>query len=113
MLRKMYLVPADHYRRGRSSPKKRSSRRKKQHAYEELVKMRHKIREADIRRKTRTKAISDFLSRVMPDRTLPYPEPELSEKQLKVEAKTPPPLPFLRQRPLNKDILTRWMKKKQ
>jgi len=60
--------------------------------------MRHKILEADIRRKTQTKAISDFLRRVMPDRALPS-STELSEKQLivpKVEAKTPkkrPPPP--------------------
>jgi len=71
--------------------------------------MRHKIREADIRRKTRTKAISDFLRHVMPDIELPVsstePEPDLSRKQLivpKVEAKTPPP-PFLR--PLNEDTM--------
>ena len=60
--------------------------------------MRHKIREADIRRKTRTKAISDFLRRVMPDRAppnfnrelpSPSPGPDLSGKQFKVEAKTP------------------------
>jgi len=31
--------------------------------------MRHNIREFDIRRKTQTKAISDFLRRVMPDTT--------------------------------------------
>ena len=45
--------------------------------------MRHKFREADIRRKTRTKAISDFLRRVMTDRKLPSStEIELSEKLL-------------------------------
>jgi len=72
----MYLFPAHHYHRlnegRRPSPherKKRSSgsKRTKHHPYEERVKMRSKIREADIRRKTRTKAISDFLGREMPD----------------------------------------------
>jgi len=49
--------------------------------------MRHKIREADIRRKTQTKTISDFLKRVMPDTkspsnratSFPSPEPELAK----------------------------------
>jgi len=93
MLCKMYLVPAD----WGPSPKKRSSRRKKQYPREEWVKMRHKIREADIRRKTRTKAISDFLRRVMPDRELPSPtEPELPKQLIvaKVEEKTPPHSPI-------------------
>jgi len=56
------------------------------------VKKRHKIREADNKRKTRTKAISDFLRRVIPDRALPSTETVLSEKQLivpKIESKTP------------------------
>jgi len=51
----------------------------------------HKIGEADIRRKTRTKATADFLRLVMSDRALDSssssPEPELSEKLLKVEAR--------------------------
>ena len=78
--------------------------------------MRHKVLEADIRRNTRTKAISDFLRRVMSDRVMPFsssPEPHLSEKQLKVEAKSPPPPPFLRQRPLNKDMMTSRRRKKK
>ena len=84
----MYLVQADRYQRG-PSPKKRSSKRDKQHTYEEWIKMRHKNREADIGWKTRTKAIYDFLRRVMPDRPppninrelpSPSPEPVLSEK---------------------------------
>jgi len=60
--------------------------------------MRHKIREADIKRKKRTKAISDFLRRGMPDWALPS-SPEVSIKQLighKIQAKTPkarPPPP--------------------
>jgi len=70
----MYLVSADHYHRGTnyaalSSPRERkkrsggsSSRLKKQkgHSYEEWIKKRHKIRGVSIRRKTQTKAISDF-----------------------------------------------------
>jgi len=71
------------------------------------------FRDADIRRTTQTKAISDFLRGVMPYRELssPSPEPELNRKQLivaKVEAKTPPPLsPILRQRwrHLNEDMM--------
>ena len=58
--------------------------------------MRHKIREANVRRKTRTKAISDFLRRVMPDMTWTYnratsPEPGAAKYFIvpKVEAKTP------------------------
>ena len=104
MLRKVYLVPADHYHGGHS-PEERSSRRKKQHPFDEWIKMSHKFRDTDISPKTRTKAISDFLRRVMLDRappnfklelTSPFLEPELSEKQLKVEAKTqrtPSPIP--------------------
>ena len=54
--------------------------------------MRHKTREAVIRRKNRTKAISDFLRQVMPDRALPSPSPrDLSCERLNVVAKTPPP----------------------
>jgi len=101
MLRKMYLVPPDHYHNG-PSPKRRSSRRKTQHPYDECIKMRHKCLETDIRRKTLTKAISDFLRGVMPDRAPPtsnnmlpsFPEPELSEKKLKFEAKTPKTRPL-------------------
>jgi len=58
--------------------------------------MRHKIREVDIRRKTQTKAISDFLRQQMTDtansnRALPSPEPELGKQSRvpKVEVKTP------------------------
>jgi len=44
--------------------------------------MRHKIREADTRRQTRTNAISDFLRRVMPESKLPSShEPQLNEKK--------------------------------
>ena len=92
----MYLVPADHYHRGRSSLNKH--RRKKQHPYEEWVKIRHKFREADIRRKTRTNAIYNFPRRVMPDRELPTPtEPELPKQLIvpKVEVKTPSPPSFV------------------
>jgi len=129
MLRKMYLVSADHYlgdkwRRPLSSPSERkkrsrgSSRLKKQkhHSYEEWAKMRIKIRETDIRRKTQTKTISDFLRWVMPDtatpnsnRALPSPEPELA-KQLIVLKKTRSPSPIVRHRkryytrPLNKNL---------
>ena len=54
--------------------------------------MRHMIREADIRRKTRTKATTDFLRREMPYRELPSstePEPELPKQLIihKGEAK--------------------------
>jgi len=40
--------------------------KKKHHPYQEWFKMLHNIRETDIRWKTRTKATSDFLRRVMP-----------------------------------------------
>ena len=73
------------------------------------VKMRHKFRKADFRRKTRTKAISDFLRRVMPDRAVPSstdPGPELSKQELivsKLEAKgSGPPPSFLRRRPITR-----------
>ena len=59
--------------------------------------MRHKIREADIRRKTRTNATYDFLRRVMTDRALrssTESEPELTN-DLIVPVKTPPSSPFL------------------
>jgi len=62
--------------------------------------MRHKISEADMRRKTRMKAISDFIRRMMPDREIPAsftePEPHLAIQLIvpKVEAKTPPPPPL-------------------
>ena len=78
MLNQMYLVPADHFRRDKRSrrlpsPGQRksstSSKHKPHNSYEEWVMMRRKIREADIRRKTHTKTISDFLRRVMPDTT--------------------------------------------
>ena len=83
MLLKMYFVPADQG----PSPNERSSRRKKQHTFQEWIEMRHKIREADIRRKTRTKAMSDFLRRVMQDRAPPnfnteLPSPSSSESEL-------------------------------
>jgi len=74
----MYLVRGVGTTNDVPSPPGRK-KRAKHHPYEEWVKMRHKIHEADIRRKTRTKAISDFLRRVMPDRDLPsYPEPDLA-----------------------------------
>jgi len=74
----MFLVSAAHYhnrdkrrRRPLSSPRerKRAGRFKNNHPYEEWLKMRHKFSEADIRRKTQTKAISDFLRRVITDTT--------------------------------------------
>jgi len=70
--------------------------------------MRHKIREADIRRKTWTNAISDFLRRVMPDGELPAsstePEPPKHLIVPKVVAKMPPHTPpFLRH--LNEDTM--------
>jgi len=70
----------------------------------------YKMREADIRRKTRTKATSNFLRRVMPDRELSTPNEPGVPKELivpKVEVKTPAPT-FLRHlerwRPLNKNM---------
>jgi len=82
MLRKLYIVPDHRYRRGRSrpTPRERKKKRTKHHPLQAWVKLRHKIREADIRQKTRTEAISDFLRRVMPDMELPSTEPELSKK---------------------------------
>ena len=71
----MYLVPTDHHHRGtrlRPSPrerKKRSRLKQEPNPYEMWFNMRNKIRKADITRKTRTKAMSDFLERVMPDTT--------------------------------------------
>ena len=86
----------------RPSPRERKERsrgtssRNKHHRYEEWVKIRLKIRLADIRRKTRAKAISDFVRRVMPDRAtsnraLPSPDSELAKQVIvpKVEARTP------------------------
>jgi len=74
----MYLVPADHYIGFDAASRLASVKKKrtKHHPYEEWFKMRHKIHEVDIRRKTRAKAISHFLRRVMPDRALPSPSPE-------------------------------------
>jgi len=75
----MYLVSADHYHSSRDkrtrhspfSPRewKSISRGCKHLSYEEWVQIRHKIREADIRRKTRTKNISEYFWRIMPDTT--------------------------------------------
>jgi len=90
----MSLVSADHYhsrdkRRRRPFSLRRDERRgrlrKKHHPYEEWVKMRQKIHEADIKRKTQTKAISDFLRRLMPktmttsSKVTSSPEPGLSK----------------------------------
>jgi len=68
------------------------------------MKMRHKNLKVDIRRKTQTKAISDFLRRLMPDTATsncnkevhsysPSPEPELAKELIipKVEAAKYPP----------------------
>jgi len=81
----------------RPSPRER---KKKHHPYEEWVKIRHKNREYDITLKIRTKAISDFLRRVIPDMEQPAPSTQAEPpKQLivpKVETKTSPtPSPFL------------------
>jgi len=67
----MNLVATDHYHRGVAVP--RLAIVKEHHPYEEWVKMRHKIRKAEMRRKTRTKSISDFLRRVMPEGRCPPP----------------------------------------
>jgi len=80
ILRKIYVVSAHHYkcrnkrRRPLSSPRERKKKlRDRHHSFEKWIKMRHKFREADIRRKTQKQAISNFLRRVMPDTTTTTP----------------------------------------
>jgi len=63
ILHKMHLVPADLLHRDRR-PLKRKKR--KYHPYEGCVKMRQRIGGGDIRQKMQTKAIVEFLRRVMP-----------------------------------------------
>jgi hypothetical protein len=64
MLRKMYLVPTDRYHGERQ---KRRNVRLKRNPHYEWVKMRHRLREADIRDKSGIKEVSEFLKRVLPD----------------------------------------------
>jgi hypothetical protein len=83
----MYLVPANLYHRD-----KRRNVRLKRNPYDEWLKMRHKIREADIRGKSRTKAISEFLRRMMP--TSEPAAQHQQQQQLAVprdDVETPPP----------------------
>jgi hypothetical protein len=85
----MYLAPADLYHQR----DKRRNVTLKRSPYDEWVKMRHKLREADICGKSRTKAILEFLRRVM----LTPPEPPAQQQQQlavsKVEVETSPPPP--------------------
>jgi hypothetical protein len=87
----MYLVPADfdHHRYTRRNV------RLKRNSYDEWVKLRHKLREADIRGKSRTKAISEFLRQVMPTPTEPpaqQQQQQLAVPRVEVET-SPPPTP--------------------
>jgi len=65
----MFLVPADRLQRQirrKNGLIHEDKKHLKPHLYEKWVKMRQKMGEAVIRQKTETKAIANFLRRVMP-----------------------------------------------
>ena len=91
MLRNMYLVPADQLHKHRQIPPpvrkptpkpsttkpkrpKLQRRRPRQHPYDKWVKVRGKIREDELGREARVKAVVDFLKSVTPS-TPPTPPP--------------------------------------
>ena len=102
MLRKMYLIPADRLhgspfmsrepaavsiRKHRGTVKKRNpyaeaNKIRKHHPHEEWLKMRKKVDEADLRKKTETNVFAEFLSKVMP-----------TGQDSKVSPPPPPPMP--------------------
>jgi hypothetical protein len=78
MLRKMYLVPAEQNHRqahpSARTPGKTERRRRRRNPHDEWVKMRYRLRETGIRDMSRTKAVSGFLRRIMPEALPPPPE---------------------------------------
>jgi len=134
MLRKMYRIPADRLhespfmtrestvvkRKHRETGKKRNTyaeaiKKRKLHSYETWLKIRHKMDEADLRTKTETNAIADFLSRVMPtwqaskfSHPPPPPPPTLQKmrhrtqtaiRSASVTASPPPPIKEFKYKP--------------
>ena len=100
----MYLVPADqlHKHRQKSPVKKptpkplakkpKLHKQRRPHPYEKWVKVRGKIREADLGREARVKAVADFLKFVLPTTPPPrYPVDSLLLRRRKPE----PPQLFL------------------
>jgi len=70
----MYLVPADQIEypiRRTNSVIHTDKKHVKHYSYEEWVKMRKKMNEADFRKKTDTNAFEDFLRRLMPTSSEP------------------------------------------
>jgi len=79
----MYLIPADRlhgspfmsreptvtkrkHREKKSDPNAEARKIRKHHPYEEWLKIRKKMYEVDLRKKTETNVFAEFLSKVMP-----------------------------------------------
>jgi len=99
MLRKMYLIPVDRLhgspfmtreptvskRKHQETVKKRNPyaeaiKIRKHNPYEAWLKMRHKMEEADVRKKTETNAFADYLSRASKVSPPPTSPPPMSQK---------------------------------
>ena len=105
MLRKMYLIPANRLRsshfmarepatvsiRKQKAPVKKRKHHaeavkiRKHHPYEQWLKVRQNMDEADLRKKTETNVFADFLSRVISARQASIASPP--------PAPPPPPMP--------------------
>jgi len=122
MLPKMYLIPADRlpvspfmsrdtttvskrkHREKKRDPYAEARKIRKHHPYEEWLKLRKKMDEADLRKKTETNVFAEFLSNVMPKgQAAPHPPPSTPQKMRRwtqtsvtsasVTASPPPPPP--------------------
>ena len=110
----MYLVPAEQRQvlpakqlpkrpsKKPISPKKpkRPKPRSRLHPYDKWVKVRGKIREDELERKARVKAVADFLKSVLPRSSPPPPSPppvvhqrQTTPTQTEVRVATPPTVP--------------------
>ena len=65
-------------------------KKRKHHTYQEWIKMREKMGEADIRQKTGTKIIADFLRRVVPTTSSEQPSkaPDVPPQKTRRETQT-------------------------
>jgi hypothetical protein len=107
MLRKMYLVSSGHFHNSKkqrqtniepkSLPKKNITKKRwakqTEHLYNKWLRIREKVEDAQVRRKTLINAFKDFLKQVLPD-TKAKVEPKLEKLYAATQTSPPPSRPL-------------------
>jgi len=100
MLRKMYLIPTDRlpgspfksleptvskrkHREKKRDPYAEAEKIREHHPYEEWLKMRKKVHEVDLRKKTETNELVEFLSKVLPTGQAAPPTPPPAAQKMR------------------------------